>query len=247
MNPELLSTGNMTFKARPISWHPSSMPQGPVDSPGAYPTQQPTSTCNFPPGSFTTTQVNGLITPLSQPCFDDPFNAEHFTGLDEDPYAYLDEFRGDATPAWSTYSYFPDPAGLPNDNNVVNSVAHDYSSPPNLKPQLDTAPSSPNFLPTQGLSQFEHRKDEPTLLSKIDSTANDLVGMGLYDPPSPCTGTLFSGSLGGGSIGKGLKLEETFEPSTVQDDDDDEDAQEEDVQDDRMDGEHELADNSFFF
>ena len=169
---------------------------------------------------------------------------ETFSGLDEDPYAYLDEFRGDYTPAWSAYSQLPDAPDLSNDNAIVNIPADAQSSLPLLKPKMATAPSSPDFLPIQGSSLMEYGNDEPSLLSKIDSTANDLVGMGLYDPPSPCTGTLFSGSFGGESIGKGLKLEETFEPSIV---DDDGEVGEEDDQDDGKDGEHELVDDSFFF
>jgi hypothetical protein len=84
-----------------------------------------------------------------------------------------------------------------------------YSSPS----QYQTATA--DFLPIQhpAPEQHESPNEEENELERQDS--NVLVGMGLYDPPGSTT-------FGFGSEGKGLKLEEEWEPPDLRDDDEDE-------------------------
>lgn len=73
---------------------------------------------------------------------------------------------------------------------------------------MDSRNGSAEFLPIQ------HPSDERMVTEDDDK---ELVGMGLYDAPDPT-------SIWGGlaeSTGKGLKLEETWQPPEADDDDDD--------------------------
>lgn len=65
----------------------------------------------------------------------------------------------------------------------------------------------------------------------VEDDGKELVGMGLYDAPDPTS------SWGGlvESTGKGLKLEETWQPPEHDDDDDDEEEEEEEDNDDEDD------------
>jgi hypothetical protein len=78
-----------------------------------------------------------------------------------------------------------------------------------------TEPVTPDFLPIQ---QFNDDLDSQSMsiLEKADAE-DELVGMGLYNNPD----TFTEGSLYGLS-GKGLKLEETFTPSSENEADDNE-------------------------
>ena len=77
-----------------------------------------------------------------------------------------------------------------------------------------TGPSTPEFLPIQ---KFD---DEPSLADvslNNQESENELIGMGLYNSP----GMLESSRQG--VSGKGLKLEETFTPSSDNEDEDNKD------------------------
>jgi hypothetical protein len=93
-----------------------------------------------------------------------------------------------------------------------------------------TAPPTPDFLPIQNFSADA----EPQSTGKEESEKDELIGMGLYDAPdvSPFQEasleeylylTRLDGAQGGPvrPMGKGLKLEETFNPTTIDDDEDD--------------------------
>lgn len=250
----------ITSRTRPTSWHPSSC-LGTATT--AFPTTTPyyrdgeVSDYPFPSMSFSTAMVNGLVTPLSQPCYNEPPIQESLTALDNsqpypDPYAFLDEFRADPDPNWAMYSPLSTPFDGPyyGHNSYGAQQLQTHTFP---QPSENTAPPSPDFLPIQGTAN-DTNDDEPSpLLSKIASATEELVGMGLYDPPSQSFGLPYRGKLG--SIGKGLKLEETFEPST-----DDEDGENDGEGDDEVDEGHtarqqkssapassDLASRSFFF
>ena len=200
-------SGNLqvTSRSRPISWHPTShliQHPSPMEQFSYFPQHDLASTSStLQP--FTTTQVHGLITPLSQPCYDEPLSNEIFPALDdfqqyEDPYAFLDEFSG--APEWVISS--------PYANDCVENGNHHNSQPtPIQQYMMSTAPPSPQTTMT------EEERQPPALLSRIKSATEELVGMGLYDPPSPhVTSMMESRRSGSLSLGKGLKLEETFEP-----------------------------------
>jgi len=96
-----------------------------------------------------------------------------------------------------------------------------------------TASSTPDILPIQ---QFhDEPKTPPFVASETNPVNDELVGMGLYDEPE--TFPVWDHSLAGlsgtegtdrhiisvhRSDGKGLKLEETFDPLAADDDDDEE-------------------------
>jgi hypothetical protein len=179
---------------------------------------------------FTTTQVNGLITPLTQASSGGSCYNETFTPLEEMQLQCLD----------STYP-FPEQAGYaacwPPQNNpaqqhpatqnstyrgtymVDQQTPFTYASAPDV--YTGTAPPTPEFPPASSYPLGNEEKPQAI------NEANDevLVGMGLYDAPASPNPT---GLLGTQitlphrpSAGKGLKLEETFQPSIEENSDDD--------------------------
>ena len=179
---------------------------------------------------FTTTQVNGLITPLTQASSGESCYNETFTPLDEMQLQCID----------NTYP-FPDqtgynPSWIPQNNPAQHDPARQpsmYSGTHMMHRQMPftyvsapdtytgTAPPTPDFLPT---STYGYGGEEgPQITREPDGEV--LVGMGLYDAPSSPN----SNALSGGQIalphrtsaGKGLKLEETFQPSTEEESEDD--------------------------
>ena len=225
---------------------------------------------------FMTTQVNGLVTPLTQPSSGDSCYNETFTPLEEMQLQYPDN----TYPFSQRASY--NACWLPQDNHARQSPADQrplYRGTHFLEQQLPftylsapdiytgTAPPTPDFFPTTNYAVGDEEK--PQITKGPDDEV--LVGMGLYDVPSPPIST---GLLGShimlphrGPHGKGLKLEETFQPS-IAEDSDDKDANNEESQDNQEKGfahsaptgqenqlqepepnpEHtRLADQSFFF
>ena len=81
-----------------------------------------------------------------------------------------------------------------------------YASVPS--PGELSGPSTPDFLPIQ---QFDHPAPQE---QKKDKAEEELVGMGLYSQPD---GSRIQARQG--TLGKGLKLEETFSPSDDEKDD----------------------------
>lgn len=189
-----------------------------------YPHQFPDSAypIHFLTDPFTTAEVNGLITPLTQPSSGGSCYNEGFTPLEEMPIQNLD----------NTYS-FPRQAGphafwLPQHNVAPicpkqhppmyrDAYATDYGMPFTCAPGLDmytgTAPPTPDLLAMSNEAVVEGGNS----LAAPQSDDEVLVGMGLYDGPSPpSSSALFGNQIAlphRGSTGKGLKLEETFQPS----------------------------------
>ena len=91
-----------------------------------------------------------------------------------------------------------------------------------------TAPATPDFY---AITQTTNTSQGTTILPRTDS--KELVGMGLYDGPDRNSWTLDSymeydhTTTRPLSIGKGLKLEETWEPPEDEDKTDDEDDEDE--------------------
>jgi len=164
-------------------------------------------------------------------------------------YAYLDEFKADHIPSWllqtPQYSNIHDsPLGYGSNafhhEDVDAYQLRGQSGAPNFttgSSLATTAPPTPDFLPIQHFSTTEQQEYQPVPQEPSTKAAGDeLVGMGLYDGPE--NASLGEGALGGqmclnsfetfnnvsrGSIGKGLKLEETFSPSLDDDEGDEED------------------------
>lgn len=85
-----------------------------------------------------------------------------------------------------------------------------------------TGPSTPDLLPFQA----PEAQSEPDLSLEASDSEDELVGMGLYNQPDS-----FPGS-GQGMLGRGLKLEETFTPSSSSPPSDDDNKEIDDVEDD---------------
>lgn len=90
--------------------------------------------------------------------------------------------------------------------------------------QQSSSPAIPNpindadFLPIQHPTPDEAKASPIPDNKSLKSGGKVLVGMGLYDPPD--SRPTFVGSTLLSGTGKGLKLEETFQPPSEQDDED---------------------------
>jgi len=226
-------------RSRPVSWHPSSVDALNIPfNPSVN--GQDLSLWNFP-----TVQVNGLITPLSYPPVNEPQIQELFTPLDELP-------GQDMAFAYGNGPFSQQPwlaqGQLKGDPYSFNNFHQPTSIQPSWQfdqqctsANIQTAPSSPDYLPIQTIGLDTLSIDNAAIGSKEDS--EELVGMGLYDSPAEVqSSSLLFGRTA--SVGRrALKLEESFEPVEAdgeeeeEDDDDDEGAQGEEsgVEDDTSD------------
>ena len=214
-----------------MSWHSTGFQQA---HPQAllYPTQfQPHAPSSYFLGpTSTTSEVNGAITPMSHPLAGEPFVQDVFTPLDsmssqdfDHRYAFLNEFSADKYPIpsldYETWYSLSAESGNP-------IPQYEYLKQPESNHcQIElTAPPTPEARPLQAAAGI------PTGNMSVDlvhtAATDDLVGMGLYDAPSPMPATMsfLSGTWDipiRPGLGKGLKLEETFQPTTQEDDEDD--------------------------
>jgi hypothetical protein len=221
---------------RPLSWHSTSMQQ--ADQyflPSTAQFQSDVSTSQFLAPTFTTSDFNEAITPMTYPSAGEPFVQGAFTPLEDmssqdfdDRYAFLNEFSADKDTFYDP-QYGSGYAGLiGSDHQYLNGLyQYQYQKQPeySLRQLEEPAPPTPEVGPLQTSTGLI--ADEP--FSAVEQAgAEDLVGMGLYDVPSPLPASM-SFLSGSWDIpirqisGKGLKLEETFEPTTTEEEDDDDD------------------------
>ncbi|KAL4802090.1 hypothetical protein BDV18DRAFT_147492 [Aspergillus unguis] len=227
LNAALLAAAINRRRSRPISWHPASR-QAEYSVPAQfYQPNMAMNSYNFPAPHATQQQMmNDAIeeqmlqqmseVPMQQTFVPEP--ASH-----QEPFMQMDNSQFDGG-VW-------DGSGLPYvqsmndwsyDMDSVNQKAPSVGAPPSnygsvSSPGRLTEPPTPDFLPIQQFSDADQQKPS---LEKDNS--EELVGMGLYDKPD----TFVDGLLYG-TNGKGLKLEETFTPSSHDDENDEEDDQEE--------------------
>lgn len=105
---------------------------------------------------------------------------------------------------------------MPLNDNIPSMDGTGHDSVPSSG--IITGPSTPDLLPFQA----PEAQSEPDLSLETSDSEDELVGMGLYNQPES-----FPGS-GQGMLGRGLKLEETFTPSSDDDDKETEDVEEDD-------------------
>ena len=169
---------------------------------------------------------------MTYPSAGEPFVQGAFTPLEEmssqdfdDRYAFLNEFSADKDTFYDP-QYGLGYTGLTgSDHQYLNGLYQYQKQPEYYLRQLEgTAPPTPEVEPLQTSTGLI--ADEP--LDAVEQAgAEDLVGMGLYDAPEPLPAPM-SFLSGSWDIpirpisGKGLKLEETFEPTTTAEDDDEE-------------------------
>lgn len=228
---------------RPLSWHSTSMQQADhYFLPSTAQFQSDVSTSQFLAPTFTTSDFNEAITPMTYPSAGEPFVQGAFTPLEEmssqdfdDRYAFLNEFSADMDTFYDP-QYGSRYAGLTGSDHQYPNGLYQYQKQPeySLRQLEETAPPTPEIGPLQTSTGLI--ADEP--LDAVEQAgAEDLVGMGLYDAPSPLPASM-SFLSGSWDIpirpipGKGLKLEETFEPTTTEDDNDDDNDEEAAVSED---------------
>jgi hypothetical protein len=232
-------TVNRERTGRPLSWHSTGMQQ--ADQyflPSTAQFQSDVSPSQFLAPAFTANELNEAITPMTYPFAGEPFVQGAFTPLEEmssqdfdDRYAFLNEFSADKDTFYGP-QYGSRYVGLAeSDHQYPNGLyQYQYQKQPEyyLRQLEETAPPTPEVGPLQTSTGLI--ADEP--LDAVEQAgAEDLVGMGLYDAPEPLPASI-SFLSGSWDIpirqisGKGLKLEETFEPTTTEEGDGDDGGEE---------------------
>ena len=218
--PETQDGMGMRPANRPMSWHPS----------GAHPsTRTHHHAASYPSHQAYSTR-NGQTWQGSHSTSGDMWTTQGAIYPDQGyPSSYAAQDDDDVvTKGYPSGPFYSPDAYSPFSQQPVPSVHPDPYSQyllPLPQPRVFTTWDSswtpePNGQPPQ---QHEAVEPEEPELKRTDST--ELVGMGLYDPPE-----LDSSSKGPGQ-GKGLKLEEGWEPPSTADDDDASSEDEEEVED----------------
>lgn len=228
--------------SRPVSWHPSSygqqsqaqaqQPMYALASSNMYASQQ--DTCGYP-------HVSPMLASTS--CDTSPLAFSHlslpYQTADNVPYyPYQGTSMAQQSPASCSamdIRQVSTEASAPNDNSHGNGwdwnsfIMHGFNA---------TTPPTPEALPQAGFSQPAVSDDIPyqALEEPLEEEGEILVGMGLYDAPdkyeedpqlnnyrSTVSSLLGSTFRGNEPRGKGLKLEETWEPPKSDEEDEDED------------------------
>lgn len=208
-----------TPRSRPISWHPDSFEVSNFTASPAANTE------DLSQWHFTTAQINGLITPVVYPAFKEPQIQELFTPLDELPAQ---------DPAMAFKLPVDQLSWMNQDQEKISPYSLPLQSDPNLMQlpstldrgmfggNVQTAPSSPDCVPLQNITLDPPSPSHEGSISKDDP--EELVAMGLYDSPAEIQSSslLFGGLSSCGR--KGLKLEESFEPTETDEDDEDDES-----------------------
>lgn len=245
---------------RPVSWHPSTQfgPQPvyhhtPITCPSTNNEYQIFDLPPTPTVYSGYTSPSSTFSPLSMP----------FTGYDQQQYSYVDApMRYPSSDhialhrEESTQQQAPTYTSTPCDNSDSTMYSHfDWSNFAVNGFERSTAPPTPeNFLPIQHPDPTFPTDDAIPYHSLADSTQEEegeiLCGMGLYDNPdvgkavpsdpqldnyrSSMIPQMFGSKYVREPTGKGLKLEETWNPPASDHDDEDDDDD-----DDERDGEGE--------
>ena len=205
------------LKVRPTSWHSASYSVPTIMSDGKDASLESYANHNV---QYTSREVNGLFTPLSMPRVDEPHIFSMDTPLNEmaafdlnsyDPILLHADIGG--RDYLSSHQYPTEqPVTQCSMPGATEPEYYDmYNQFQNTK--IQTAPSSPNFLPIQFNAPASQAY---TMFSGNENLqGEELVGMGLYDLPSDLQTSAWDASpvfRHRGSIGKGLKLEDSFVP-----------------------------------
>lgn len=186
---------------------------------------------------FSATEVNGVITPLSLAALDGPHIHEIITPLEE-PLAT--EYQAGV---WNDFDSYQGQYWQPQEYQKTcdfnyNSFVMDFDNMYHQQnaAKIDTAPTSPSFFSLPIPSNREVSDVPPELAT---SGGEELVGMGLYDSPADVQASKLNADRASlfnsaGPAQRGLKLEDSFEPSDLEDQDED-DGQPDDEAEDPID------------
>lgn len=186
--------------------------------------------------TYNTSYVYGIPTPTTQPMPNSQFlskgwfNPEDPSGFYQ-PSSDYDVYRSielDTSVQNGYYSNISQYQPTSETSAVFSPVPYPTVVPGSISTYATyTAPATPDFLPITEMT--DDTPQRPTL-SRADS--KELIGIGLYDAPDRDSWS-FETLMGGDhnarplSLGKGLKLEETWEPPEEDDKTDDEEEEEE--------------------
>ncbi|KAA8652619.1 hypothetical protein EYZ11_010482 [Aspergillus tanneri] len=236
----LASAINTHTATRPISWHPASL-ESAAYSEHIQPTQnnlgamgmctQPTdvSPSMMTDGSMLPTYVSIDIPFSTETC---PFSgAQYMAPMQQPSFVGMNGSQVDPV-AWGTNGSSMSAATQPMSDGwafnmmsmnssmpSANVAGSGYASAPSSG--CLTGPSTPDFLPIQQPDDNSKSFSAPAV--NKPKPEEELVGMGLYNHPDSLFDTPFDSFSG-----KGLKLEETFTPSSDNEADDNKDAENED-------------------
>lgn len=220
-------------RSRPMSWHPAnSTPQYvPQPSTASTTASMNLSALALPPSlndpSLYSGHSNIPTTSYHMPGLPISEGFPSLSGL-QDPLSFLplDDSQINST-AWDSNNIKPPDYFSTTSQPLSDNWAFDMMAMNNNMPSMDagdatgstydsipssggvTGPSTPDLFPI-------HPTQDQSEIESLDSTNDDveLVGMGLYSQPES------SQTSNQGVLGKGLKLEETFTPSTDKEDKD---------------------------
>jgi len=206
---EDLTSGHHT--TRPLSWHPSSSQfSGPTSRlPTKSPLQSQTNISQYTPSKNTLAMPESYeYAHLPQSEALPPYNDHQPLHID---VAWSSFMHGQAAtecrpPSYSSLSYQPT-SWFSSDVSEFNGQAPQYHPP---QPRQD-------FLPTQQQPSVEdHQGYDESTHGLVRKKSDELIGLGLYDPPESSPPP-----FGLASLGKGLKLEETWQPPEEMEEDED--------------------------
>ena len=224
---------------RPVSWHPNTMANSQRRPQSDYEAPLPASY-----NDYNTYSVNGIPTPMSQAEFTMGTVSLQWQHADNVSSLYQQSSDYDIKPEDSgrdsyfdqSYPSYSSPAGQISEGHPIFSpVPYPLSAWTSSMSTVSqqTAPPTPECFPTQPVSQtWQDQTDQLSPLSSKES--KELIGMGLYDGPDRHSWSLES-MLDGPtnlfapgrpeSMGKGLKLEEKWEPPEEEEDETDSEGQ----------------------
>ncbi|KAJ5098589.1 hypothetical protein N7532_005590 [Penicillium argentinense] len=240
---EAVLLASATPNSRPISWHPSSGRARGLSNPSYTPdlASEMYPSMAGVPEQMNALSVYGTDSMVSFPMSAGPAYSPGYLPVYSDPIHEAMPMS-QPTPALSMPGSQVDPmtwdvaASNGDYTNITQTTSDGWSldmlSMANIPPAETTCPSyasvpspgelsgpsTPDFLPIQ---QFDD-VSATTQPKKDGKVEEELVGMGLYNQPDGSLAQIQQGTLG-----KGLKLEETFSPSDDEKDESVQDAEEE--------------------
>ncbi|KAI9649150.1 hypothetical protein NHQ30_001717 [Ciborinia camelliae] len=242
-----LSTQMLTTSNRPVTWHEFTHRQmyQPVPSTGGFPCSQEyyNFDVSMPAVCSGSASPDSSFSPVSMPYSEDRHNSYPFNTA---PTSYpLDQIY---TPDHKSLETPMMVVQMPYTNNNQDPTMYSHFDWNHFAAngfENGTAPPTPdNFLPIQHPdTTFAPEESIPYHpLSDDEPEGEELIGMGLYDTPDNSKTSLsdpqldnyrmMSSQFLGNSyrrpepVGKGLKLEETWQPPSEKDDDNDEEDEE---------------------
>lgn len=238
--------------ARPVSWHPSTqLPQAQQQAPSLSTQMSQYPFPNYCEWDFyTPPTVQVPPTPAAYSAYSSPGSA--FSPLQLPSYTTYELPQTYASPCWNV-SAAPMAPSVPSMNHDQQTLAfmNTLACTPGTVPEYmesSFSPASLSNIPSTGYGQNMTAPPTPEESPKAQQQApvvvkqesysppeeeveeeeegDVLIGLGLYDPPERL------GLLGASfePTGKGLKLEDAWEPPVTDDDDDDDDEEAEDAE-----------------